>query len=688
MLLARARGSTTKRRQAQGNSSHGAGPASTGGPVAGLRAPGFSARYMDRSVPPDEDFYRFAVGSWIKRNPVPADRSRWGAFEELAQFNLERIHGLLEQAARRKAAPPGSVQREVGDFYASALDTQARNRLRFRPIAPDLARIEAARAAPDFIDLVAEFHSKGIPLLFGTTVYPDKKNSRIYALYFEQGGLSLPDREYYLAAGFAPQRNAYRRHLVRVFSLSGDSIADARRQAAVVISIETELARASRTRTDLRDEEKNYHKVSTRRLRSRYPTTRWDRYLSGRGASRLSYVVVGQPEFFAAVERLLRSRPASEWRTYARWHLLRASAPYLHGKVEREYFQFFQKTLLGQKKPEPAWKRAARAADRAIGDALGQLFVAAFFPRTSVRRMRRLIGDLRKVFRGRLLRADWMTEATRRRALAKFDRFTTKIGHPKRFRDDSKLRIDRRDYLGNVRRATAFEIRRKIARLGRKVDPDEWRMTAPMVNAYFEPTQNEIVFPAGILQPPFFDPKMDDAVNYGGIGLVIGHEITHGYDDQGRRYDQRGNLRDWWTSADSREFQRRAKKVIAQYDGFEALPGAYVKGALTVGENIADLGGLSIAFEALQRRLEKDPSQRTPRDGLSPEQRFFVSYAQIWRETVRDEDERRLLTVDEHAPGRFRVLGAVSNAAPFFGAFGIKKGTPMWRPPNARVAIW
>jgi putative endopeptidase len=656
--------------------------------LGALRPPEFSLRYLDRSVSPRKDFYRFAVGSWIRRNPVPADKSRWGAFEELVEYNYRRLHRLVEQTVRDPNGGSGRVAREVGDFYASAMDADRRERLRFAPIVADLERVDSIQSVEDLVKVLAEFHGKGIPSLFSTMVYPDKKNSRVYAFYLQQGGLSLPDREYYLAPIFRRQRKALEQHVVRSLSLLGKSNSEARRAAQVILEVETELAKASRTRTDLRDEQKNYNKISMRKLQSLASAVNWKLYLSGRGAPKLSYVIVGQPEFLATMDALLRQRPISDWRTYVRWHLLRSSAPYLHGAAEAEYFRFYHKTLLGQQHPEPKWKRAVRSADRVIGDALGQLFVSKYFPPRAAARMKRLVADLREVFQDRLRNLQWMTPATRRRALAKFRRFTSKIGHPRHFRDDRRLRIDRRDYLGNIRRAIDFESRRKMARLGRSVDPDEWRMTAPMVNAYFDPTQNEIVFPAGILQPPFFDFRMDDAVNYGGIGLVIGHEITHGYDDQGRRYDERGNLRDWWTESDAREFQRRAKKIIREYDGFEALPGAHVKGALTVGENIADLGGVSIAFEALQRRLARDPGRRRRIEGLTPEQRFFLSYAQIWRETVRRQDARRLLTVDEHAPGRFRVIGAVENSPPFFEAFGIHEGDPMFRPDRLRVQIW
>jgi putative endopeptidase len=604
------------------------------------------------------------------------------------EYNFHRLHGLVAGSRRLSGRQLGLVAREVRDFYTSAMDTAHLDRLAFSPLASDLDRIAGIHSTADLVRLVADFHNRGISSLFSTRVYPDKKESRVYALYLEQGGLTLPDREYYLAPTFAPQRRKYADHITRMFSDLGESRAAARRQAATILRIETTLARTSRTRVDLRDDERNYHKTSREELRRRFRTLAWDDYFARRGARRIKYAIVGQPEFFGALDRLLRRRPISEWLSYLRWHLLRSSAPYLHRQVEREYFRFFQRTLLGQQHPEPRWKRAIRVTDRVIGDALGQLFVAEYFPPEAAERMRRLVSDLREVFRDRLRSLDWMTPTTRRRALRKFARFTTKIGHPRHYRNDAKLRIVPDDYLGNIRRAVEFENRRKVSRLARRVDPDEWRMTPPMVNAYFDPTQNEIVFPAGILQPPFFDASVDDAVNYGGIGLVIGHEITHGYDDQGRRYDEKGNLRDWWTKRDAKEFQRRAKEVIAEYDAFEPLPGIHLRGALTVGENIADLGGVSIAFEALQRRLSKEPTRRQMIEGLTPEQRFFVAYAQIWRETVRPQEARRLVTVDEHSPGKFRVIGAIQNFGPFFQAFDVAAGDPMYRPEKLRVQIW
>ncbi len=662
-------------------------PAPTAGSGRALEPPRFSAAHMDSSVRPSEDFYRYATGRWVDRNPVPPDKSRWSAFDVLTEYNYQRIRRLLDRVAR-PARGRTAVEREVGDYYASAMDQRTRNRLGIAPLADELARVEAIRDADALATTVASFHARDIPVLFNPNVRPDKRDSRHYGFYLWQGGLSLPDREYYLTASFARQRREFPAHVIRLLVIAGDRKSSAQATARRLLAMETELARASRTRTELRDEPRNYNRMSRAGLRSLAPGFAWETYFRARKGSRVKRVIVGQPDFLRTMSRLLRKWPLEDWKAYLRWHLIRSSAPFLDERMEGEHFRFYLKGLRGQQEQEPAWKRAAESADNAIGDALGRLFVEAYFPKSSKVRMQRLVDDLRSVFRDRLRRLEWMTPATRREAQQKFQRFRVKIGHPRRYRDDSRLRIARSDYLGNYWRATEYEARRQMARVGKPVDTNDWLMTPPMVNAYFEATRNEIVFPAGILQPPFFDPEMDDAVNYGGIGLVIGHEITHGYDDQGRQFDKNGNLRDWWTSRDAREFKSRAQRVISQYDRFEVLPGVHVNGALTAGENIADLGGLRVAFDALQRRLRR-AKQRPPLiDGLTPEQRFFVSYGQIWRQNSRPADTKMLATVDSHSPPRFRVQGAVQNSDDFYEAFGIKSGSPMWRAPGARVKIW
>ena len=492
--------------------------------------PRFSIDYMDRSVEPGANFYHFADGNWLKNNPVPGDKSRWGSFAELNERNFFLIHQLLESTVAGPA-PMNSSAQKVGDFYRSAMDTNLIEKLGFKPIAANLERIGQIKSTKDLFEVVAAFHSEGIGGIFGAGVGPDAKNSSIYAFELRQGGLSLPDRDYYLKDSFAPQREAYLAHVTRMFTLLGEKPDDAATNAATVLDIETELAKASRTRVELRDPNKNYNKFSTAELVQKNPAIQWKVYLSSRDIKELPYAIVGQPEFFDAVDKLAQGRPLDDWKVYLRWHLLHNAAPFLPSAVEDENFAFFGKTLSGQPEQELRWKRAATLIDRSIGEALGQLYVQKYFPPEAKARMNELVDNLKVVFRDHLQKVDWMTDATRAKALAKFDRFTQKIGYPDKFRDYSSVEIRRDDFLGNVQRAATFEVRRHTVRIGKPVDKTEWGMTPPTVNAYFNPLQNEIVFPAGILQPPFFDLSMDDAVNYGAIGVVIGHEITHGYDD-------------------------------------------------------------------------------------------------------------------------------------------------------------
>jgi putative endopeptidase len=659
---------------------------SSGAP--GPAGPGFSAAFMDRSVAPSVDFYRYATGRWLDANPVPADKSRWGAFDELSQRNFSIVRSILDEARAHASDPEPTPIRQVGALYASAVDVGRRNDLGLAPLAEELARLDAVASAAEVIRALTGFHRSGVPGGFGVYVDPDQRASEVYALHLVQGGLSLPDRDYYLAPDFEEVRRAYRAHLERSFASLGDDAGTARGAAEAVLGLETELARASRSRTELRDQERNYHRTPTAELAARHRAVPWARYLEEVGAGAPPHVIVGQPEFLDAFAHLLAERPLATWKAYLRWQLLRGSAPFLDEATEREHFDFFFRVLRGQQEPEPLWKRAALVVDGVLGEALGRLYVERAFPAEARARMRELVDDLCSVFRDRLASRDWMSPATRERALAKFARFTAKIGHPEVFRDYASVRLDPGDYLGNVRRAEAFEVDRQMARIGGPVDRTEWEMTPPTVNAYFVPVKNEIVFPAGILQPPFFDLAMDDAVNYGGIGAVIGHEITHGYDDQGRKFDEQGNLHDWWTEEDAREFERRARRVSEQYAGYEPLPGLRLNGELTLGENLADLGGLSIAFEALQRRLASEPGRRRTVDGLTPEQRFFVSFAQVWRQNSSEEEVRRRVVMDPHSPGRFRAVGATGNLDAFYEALEIPEGSPMWRPKDERTHVW
>ncbi|MCI4355812.1 MAG: M13 family metallopeptidase [Thermoplasmata archaeon] len=664
-------------------------PTGAGGPADGEpRIPRFSIENMDRSAEPARDFYRYAAGGWLDRNPVPSDKVRWGAFDELIQWNFHLLRGILEESAAVGSNDDATPRGKVGRFFASAMDQARIDRLGFSPIQAELDAIKALATPTDVVRAIAELHRLDIEPGFGSYVIADKRNSSVYAFYVMQGGLSLPDREYYLNDEFAAIRTEYAAHIARSLEQLGAANDVATKQAKVVLEMETALATASRPRADLRDEDRNYNRLTPTELGQLGAASHWDAYLVARGLPNLAYLVVGQPEFFSAFDALVSGRSIADWKTYLRWHVLHAYARFLHRAAENEHFEFFERRLRGQQTQEPRWKRSALVIDGLLGEALGQIYVEKYFPNDARARANELIDDLRAVFRDRLAALPWMSAETRAKALEKFARFSVKIGHPDRFRDYSSVEIRLDDYLGNVRRALFFEVNRRVARVGGPVDRTEWEMTPPTVNAYFNPTQNEIVFPAGILQPPFFDATADDAVNYGGIGAVIGHEITHGYDDQGRKYDVEGNLRDWWTEADAKEFDRRASVVIEAYNRFEALPGIFVNGELTLGENIADLGGLSIAFEALQRRLAREPARRRTIDGLTPEQRLFLAWAQVWRQNSRDEETRRRIAIDPHSPGRFRAAGAAANHPAFGPAFGVPEGSPTFPSAAHRATVW
>jgi putative endopeptidase len=649
--------------------------------------PGFSVRHMDPSVAPGADFARFAAGGWYTRTTIPADKSRWGGFDELAERNWGHVRALVEAAAANPGAA-GSNPQKVGDLFASALDVAMINARGLQPIEPMLARIAAVTTREELVAICAEMHLElGNPLL-GMAFYADQKKSDTYAFYLGQGGLSLPSKDYYFSEKFARERWEFLGHVARMLELAGEKRETAYRQAEVVLSLEKAMAENAKPPVELRDRLANYHKMTLADAVAAYPSLPLRRLIDGLGVpARVTDVIVGQPKFLEGLSRLLQERPLDEWKTYVRWHLLSASAPYLKETLDEERFRFQGTVLNGTPQQEPRWQRAARRVDGLIGDALGQLYVARHFPPESKARMLEMIGNIQAVMRDRLTSLDWMSEETRRKALAKFDRFEAMIGYTEKWRDYSGVEIRRDDYHGNVVRAARAESRRRIDRTGTKVDKREWGMTPSTVNAYYSPVTNQIVFPAGILQPPFFDPAMDDAVNYGAIGGVIGHEITHGYDDQGRRSDADGNLVDWWTPEDNAKFRERAQRVVEQFNGYQALPGLAINGQLALGENIADLGGVSIAFEALQRSLKGKPAPAKI-DGYTAEQRFFLSWAQQWRTAYRDDAMRLQVARGPHAPGNFRAIGPLVNFQPFYDAFGIKEGDKLWKAPAERAKIW
>ena len=646
----------------------------------------FSVDKMDRSVDPRVDFAKYAAGGWYAKNQIPSDKARWGGFNELDQRNWANLRAIVEEAAANPGEP-GSLKQKVGDFYASAIDTATINARGLEPIQADLAAIAAAKSTEDLIVLAAQMHLKLGSPFFGAAFYPDQKQSDTYGFYLSQGGLSLPSKEYYFSDKFARERWEFFGHVAKMLELSGVARADAYRQAEAVFAFEKSLAVNAKLPVELRDRIANYNKMTIADAVAAYAGVPLQRFIAELGVpAGVTDVIVGQPKFFEGLSLALKNTALDDQKAYLRWQLLRSSAAYLSEAFENENFRFYSTVLNGTPQQEPRWQRATKVVDGSIGEALGQLYVAKHYPPEAKARMDEMIANIKAVFRERLQKLDWMSDETRAKALAKFDRFEPMIGYPAKWRDYSAVEVKRDDYYGNVVRATLADSRRRIDRTGGKVDRSEWSMTPPTVNAYYSPVTNQIVFPAGILQPPFFDFNADDAVNYGAIGGVIGHEITHGFDDQGRRSDADGNLTDWWTEADAAKFRARAQKLVEQYNGYHALPGLAINGQLSLGENIGDLGGTSIAFEALQRSLAGKEKKLI--DGLTPEQRFYISWAQQWRTLYRDDAMRLQIARGPHAPGNFRAFGPLVNQQEFFDAFGIKPGDPMWRKPEDRCKIW
>lgn len=648
--------------------------------------PGFSVDKMDRSVDPRADFAKYAAGGWYARNEIPADKARWGGFNELTESNWTKVRGIVEAAAAAPGAP-GSISQKVGDLFTSAMDTAAINARGHQPLAAEFAAIGGAQSVAELFVIVARMQLRlGNPFL-SLAFYPDQKQSDRYGFYLFQGGMSLPSKDYYFSEKFARERWEFLGHVAKMFELAGETRGVAYQNAETVFALEKALAAQAKLPVELRDRLANYNKMTIAAGVAAYPGVPLAAFMAELGMpASVTDVIVGQPKFFEGLSAVLLATPLADLKTYARWHLLTDAAPHLAASFDDENFRFFGTVLNGTPQQEPRWQRATKIVDASVGEALGQLYVAKHYPPAAKARMDEMIGRIRAVFRERLEKLDWMSAPTRAKALAKFDRFEPMIGFPAKWRDYSAVEIRRDDYFGNVVRAKLAASRRVIDRTGQVVDRSEWSMTPPTVNAYYSPVTNQIVFPAGILQPPFFDFMADDAVNYGAIGGVIGHEITHGFDDQGRRSDADGNLTDWWTAEDAAKFRERAQKLVEQFNNYQALPGLAINGQLSLGENIGDLGGTSIAFEALQRSLVGKEKKLI--DGLTPEQRFYVSWAQQWRTKFRDDAMRLQIARGPHAPGNFRAIGPLVNQQEFFDAFGIKQGDPMWRPPAERCRIW
>ncbi len=643
---------------------------------------------LDKTCKPCQDMYHYANGDWLKKNPIPAAYPSWGHFNELAVRNRQELRGILEKASADRAAAAGSNEQKIGDYYASCMNVQQIDAAGAKPLQPEFDRIQAIDSAEALQAELARLQALGADAIFNFGSTQDEKNSSQVIGGADQGGLGLPDRDYYLKTDDKSKqlREQYLAHVTKMFTLLEDDSAKSAAEAKTVMDIETNLAQASMDRVERRDPDKTYHKMSVSQLQALTPNFVWQNYFRQIGAPNIESVDVTAPKFFEAVNQELKSVPLSDWKIYLRWHLVDSAAAWLSQPFVDENFNFGGKILQGTKELLPRWQRCVASTDSQLGEALGQLYVKEYFPPEAKARALKMVNDLIAALRDDLQTLPWMGPATRKEALAKLNAFGVKIGYPDKWRDYSAYHVDRGPFVLDTFRGNEFETRRDLNKIGKPVDRSEWGMTPPTVDAYNNGVMNEIVFPAGILQPPFFDAKADDASNYGGMGAVIGHEMTHGFDDEGRKFDAHGNLRDWWTPQDEKNFNERAQCIVNQFNNYVAVDDVHENGKLVLGESIADLGGLTIALNALEKDLQGKP--RPLIAGYTPEQRFFLAYSQIWAATDRPEYVRLMANLNPHALDRLRSIAAPSNMPAFAKAFDCKTGDPMVRPAALRCQIW
>ena len=644
---------------------------------------------MDTNVSPCTNFYQYACGNWRAKNPIPPDQSRWSRFNELSERNLLIEREILEKAA--VASPNRSaVDQKIGDFFAACMDENGIERRGVERLKPTLDGIQALDSKQQLATELAKLKLIGVNGVFAFFATPDFKDASINIANIDQGGISLPDRDYYLKTDqrSLDLRKKYEQHVANMFDLLAKSLNttwDSKARAGAVLKLETSLAEASMDRVQRRNPESRNHPMTTKDLPNLTPNFQWTAFISDEPTPAFTKINVGNPDFFKKLTSIIEQTSLDDLKTYLTWHLLLSSASALPRPFVEENFQFFGKTLNGQLEIAPRWKRCVRATDRALGEALGQKFVEVAFSGPAKAKALQLVGEIEKSMKQDIETATWMSEATKQQAYAKLTAVSNKIGYPEKWRDYSSVVIKSDDYLGDEERAASFEVRRNLSKIGNRVDKSEWGMTPGTVNAYYSPPQNNINFPAGILQPPFYNPKADESVNLGAIGVVVGHELTHGFDDQGRKYDGGGNLRDWWTPDDARNFETRAECVVKEYDKFSPVDGVNLKGKLTLGENAADNGGIHLAYMALMRDLADKTMPDTTLDGFTPEQRFFLGFAQVWCENATDASSRVRATTDPHSPGQFRANGVVQNMQEFEHAFSCKAGDPMVSVQACRV---
>ena len=643
---------------------------------------------MDLSVKPGDDFYKYASGAWIRNNPVPAKETRWGSFNALRDFNINAVKGLVEDAAADKSAPAGSIKRRVGDFYTAAMDSTTIEKLGYTPIKADLAKIKLIKDIPGILDHAAYLRTSGLAApMFSFFVGQDRKNVNKYLAQLGQGGTTLPDRDYYLKddSRSVKIREAYQTYMTTLFTLTGNTAAEAKKKATAVMAIEKQLAEAQMARVEMRDPHKTYNKFTVTEFSKTTPGLDWSTLLPKFKVKGQDTILVSSPKFFTSLDGMLKTVSLSDWKTYLEWNILKSAAPNLSSPFVNANFAFTQ-AQSGQKIQTPRWQRMSQLTDGTIGELLGQLYVAKYFKPDAKVRMTELISNLRKAFEIRIKGLDWMSYVTKGKALEKLNAFVPKIGYPEKWKTYDGLTIGRTTYLQNLRNSGAWAYNEMVDQLGKPVDRTRFGMTPPTVNAYYSPTMNEIVFPAGILQFPFFDPNADDAVNYGGIGAVIGHEMSHGFDDSGSQYDKDGNLRNWWTPEDKVKFEAKTKALGEQFDAYTVLDTIHVIGKLTMGENIGDLGGLNAAYTAF--KLTKQGQSEEKIDGFTPDQRFFLSWAQVWRGNVLDETAAQLIKTDPHSPGPYRTIGAPVNMDAWYKAFDVQPGDKLYKKPEDRIRMW
>lgn len=667
----------------------GASVASAQTASEGTLRSGVNARYIDANVRPQDDFYGYVNGKWLQTTDIPGDKGKYGTFDKLTDDTLDQLRGVVDEI-RASTSAAGPDERNIAELYAGFMDEATLERRGLHPLDAEFARVASLKSKSRISSLIAHLNRIGVSAPFTPEVHQDARDSTKYVFDLHQDGLGMPDRDYYLQddARLGQIRVQYARHVENMLTMAGDRTAAA--DARAIVALETAMATAQWTKVENRDPIKTYNKVEFDRLPALAPGLDWKTYLSDSGVlGKTGYLVIRQPGYVAELDRIVRDTPLPVWRAYFRWRVLSEFAPYLGKRYVDEHFAFYGTALRGIQENKPRWKRGIELLDDLVGEDLGRIYVRRYFPPESKARMDRLVRNLLAAYRADIETLDWMGPETKLRAQEKLAKFTVKIGYPDRWRDYSALKIVPGDLVGNIIRGEEFEYDRNLAKLGKPVDRGEWEMTPQTINAYYNPERNEIVFPAAILQPPFFDAKADDAVNYGGIGAVIGHEISHGFDDQGSQYDGSGNLLDspgWFTQADLDRFKARTRALIAQYAAYAPVPGFFVNGELTLGENIADNSGLSIAYKAY--RLSLDGKESPVIDGLTGDQRYFMGWAQVWRAKTRDSEAIVRIKADPHSPPQFRAIVPVMNQAAFHAAFGVKDGDKMYLAPENRVSLW